>query len=152
MIARLNRFEILDQMGRLARPTQPTDEFAPSHAQPRFLWSFWGDLGKSVSNCLSPCLCISCIWVLDQFIVLVCVSNVIFKTYPYDCIYKHRWFFKNWKWLFFFGFGTITIVLSVSTIILIRVGYCWNFYLTMFWRYYGILLLLKFLVVLLTAM
>ena len=101
-------------------------------------------VGKSLSNCLSPCLCISWIWVLHQFIVLVCVSNVIFKTYPYDCIYKHRWIFKNWKWLFFFGFGTITIVLSVSTIILIRVGYCWNFYLTMFWRYYGILLLLKF--------
>ena len=103
-------------------------------------------VGKSLSNCLSPCLCISWIWVLDQFIVLVCVSNVIFKMYPYDCIYKHRWFWKNWKQHFFFlcGIGTVTIVMSVSTILLIRVVYCWNCYLTMFWRYYGILLLLKF--------
>ena len=45
---------------------------------------------------------------------------------------------------FFCGFGIVTIVLSILTILLIRVGYFWNCYLTMFWRYYGILSLLKF--------
>ena len=87
---------------------------------------------------------------------MLLLTNFFIKTWKFWFMCYQRvqiavfFFFErigNGSFFFFFffcGFGIVTIVLSILTILLIRVGYCWNCYLTMFWRYYGILSLLKF--------